>query len=104
MRIIPTAGSACGLLSGSYLTPVEFSCAAFPSRTHQRCDRCPACRIYDRLDAQIHWIKTMFEDFCTDRLSYEMRRCDMTFSEVLPNGVRLRVRLHDPRAECTARR
>jgi len=78
----------------------ETSCEAYPTRTHLRCDACRPCHAYDRLDAAVHLIRDMREQFFIDRAAFEIRRCDLTFDEVLPDGTRLRVRLRESKTPC----
>ena len=83
-----------------HCVPTEQACEGYPSRTNLRCDRCHACRVYDRMEAAVHWLRSMREAYFVDRNAFEVRRCDMTFDEVLPGGDRLTVKLRDPRTPC----
>ena len=82
------------------LSSVEQACAGLPSRTHQRCDTCHPCRVYDRLEGALHWLRKLGEEFYTNRVSFEIRRADLNFDEVLPCGTRLRVTLRDVQTSC----
>ena len=83
-----------------HLVPVERACVRYGSRMHLRCDRCQPCRVYDRLDASVHWLREMREMFLIKRDAFEVRRADLNFDEVLPCGTRLQVRLRDPKVPC----
>jgi hypothetical protein len=87
------------LALGQYAKPVERFCEGYSSRTHCRCDRCPACRTYNQLMSTVVWLEQRYTEFFAERGTFEVRRGDLNFDEVLPCGIRLRVGLHSSRLE-----
>lgn len=88
------------LALGEHIGAVEAACDKYPSRTHTRCDQCGACRIFDLMERDFHWLQKMRDAFYLKRDVFEMERRDSEFNEILPDGVRLRVRLWHPDNIC----
>lgn len=83
------------------LPGVEQQCVRYPSRTYCRCDVCPACLLYYRVDGALSWIQDLYEDFVGDRTAFEVRRTDFRMDETAPDGARIRVVMRDPKKSCS---